>query len=218
MPALLGGLATLPVSAQDPGSFAQELQQGLAQLRRWTKEAFQGDLNPVFPEKPEFAVLHSSLCEIFVAYRTFGKWWEGLNAIGQSLQGFRHCYQQDYPLVRAAVEDPGRVRGSRVIPRAAFGLPIVFYFPSLNRGAILRAEAHERRASPLLLRLVKLANDQYALVLVRFRAQFLPKGENLFLEVGKSRVPVAQPDDQILEDFLKRVEEELGGFHKIAAF
>lgn len=82
----------------------------------------------------------------------------------------------------------------------------------------MRAEAHERRASPLLLRLVKLANGQYALVLVRFCAQFLPKGENLFLEVGKSRVPVAQPDDQILEDFLKRVEEELRSFHKIAAF
>jgi hypothetical protein len=86
------------------------------------------------------------------------------------------------------------------------GLPIVFYDPADRRSVgTLEGVEHDRRASPLLIRVTRLGN-QYVLVLSLFRAHLLPDRERLALKEPSGRkctLAEGQPPDwQWLEDEL----------------
>ena len=198
----------LTVSAKNPRELQDELAQGLKQLRKWAAKQFNGSLNPAFRGKPDFVVLHPDYCRIWVIDQTFNTWDEALNEFGLKMQRFRNRRSPDYENVKAVVM--GHECKLQPVQRAAFGLPIVFFYPSLKgQTAILEGSKHDRRASPLIVKVVKLAdNRKYVLVIVQFINPLLPQNEKLKLRTDKFKLETQQPTATILEEFIQKLEDE----------
>jgi len=204
-------LPPLTVQAQTVEQLQRELQDGLHSLREWAAETFNGSLSPTFQTQPAFDVLHPNWCKIFVVKfannREPANWAEALNEFGRAMQQFRNRRDPDYSNVKAVLQ------GSNQLPpvqRAAFGLPIVFYFRSLEgERATLEGEEHDRRASPLIVRVIKLANGKCVLVLIRFHSPLLPAGERLQLRHRERKVYTKQPSDALLDEFLNHLSQRV---------
>jgi CRISPR/Cas system CMR-associated protein Cmr1 (group 7 of RAMP superfamily) len=144
-----------------------------------------------------------------VAGKTYGSWDEAVDEVGKILQSFRNRRPPDYTTVKAAMTanqplDPA-------VQRAAFGLPIPFYYSSLRDSATLRSTHFERRSSPLWIRVVKLANRRYAVVFLWFRSRFLPTGEKLILQkVNNVLSQGSPPGDGLLHLFLTQKDPKKG--------
>ena len=203
-------LPPLVLQAQTPEQLQKELQDGLHRLRKWAAETFNGSLSPTFQAQPTFDVLHPDWCSIAVVNREFANWSEALNEFGQAMQQFRRRRQPDYNNVKAVLQGGNRLTS---VQRAAFGLPIVFYFRSLEKSGTLEGEEHDRRASPLLVRVTKLASGKCALVLIRFRSPLLPAGERLQLRYRERneerKVYTDQPSGDLLGDFLRHLSQQV---------
>ena len=192
-------LPRLPVQANSPEELRQELADGLQRVR-----VLVGSASASISQFPAFDVLHPSVCRIGVIQRTFENGWkEALEAVGSALQVFRQRRPPDYDQVKGTLQ--GRSL-AQPIKRAAFGLPIVFYFSSLRASATLQGSKHDRRASPLWIRPVKLANGRYAVICLWFKSAFLPKEdsqvERLKLETQGRVILSDQPSDALLQTFL----------------
>lgn len=203
---VLSEMPPLPVLSRTPEGLAQEIREGLGMLRGWAAEFCKSSSTSMFSAPPEFCVLHPDVCRIFVLNNGFPSWQDALDSFGSFMQGFRNRREPDYSTVKNVVLGRNAVVAS--VERAAFGLPILFHYRSLGQGATLRAKDHERRASPLFVRVVKLANGTYTLVLVWFRSKFLPDREKLLLRTDE-RPPKTfffnPPDETIIQEFLKKV-------------
>ena len=84
--------------------------------------------------------------------------------------------------------------------------------------ADLEGTEHDRRASPLIIRVVKLANEKYALVLLRFVTPLLPAGERLKLRHRGREFLTAQPDDAIWQELMKHLEQYLGSLSEVTGW
>jgi len=204
-------MPSLQVAASCPKSLQSELVQGLRQLRQWAAEAFKGSPQPKFSGQPNFDVLHPDFCKIWVVDKAFKSWDAALNEFGLTMQQFRNRYQPDYSNVKAVIQGRGNLQP---VMRSAFGLPIVFYYRSLDTSATLEGTEHDRRASPLIVRVVKLADGKCALVLIRFIAMLLPEGEGLKLrQRGGTPQEAQKPDDSEIEavwqQFTGKLQEAL---------
>ncbi len=93
--------------------------------------------------------------EVYVSKKTFNTWAEALSEVGERFMDYR-------------TKNKGRI-----FDMGAFGLPI------RHRGnAFLVAEHYTRRASPLILKAIKVG-DRYRWMAVWLDGRFLPKGEKL---------------------------------------
>lgn len=143
-------IGQLPVRTDSPQALANDIAQGI----KIARSAF-GIQKLANPAPAQFDVLHPERCQVFVLDRAFASWQDAVEKIGQVYQSFRTMRQPDYDVIKAAMKSGNDLRGT--VERAAFGLPIPFYFRSLgNRTATLQAEGHggdnlkiDRRASPL---------------------------------------------------------------------
>lgn len=172
------------VRAATPAAYAGELAADLAQLRR----AFGWKPTVTLAHRPSFTVLHPDVCQIYVLDQVYGSWQAALDTLGRALMAFRSRQPDDYATVKGALTRPNwRVTG---VKRSVFGLPLMFYFSSLykqlqeqgvpQREARSRASAQitprrgQLRASPLWVRVVRLAGDQpaYAVQMALFHSQF----------------------------------------------
>ena len=200
-------LPSLVLRVRTPEQLQSALQDGLRRLREWAAETFNGSLSLTFKTQPAFDVLHPDWCSIAVVNREFDDWKDALDAFGQAMQQFRSRRQPDYSNVKSVLQGSNQLQP---VQRAAFGLPIVFYFRSLGgERAALEGEEHDRRASPLLVRVTKLASGKCVLVLTRFRSLFLPAGERLQLRHGNRKVHTNQPNDAMLNDFLSHLSQKV---------
>ena len=199
-------LPSLEIRASAPEQLQTELQEGLSKLRKSVGESASVDC----PSR--FDVLHPNACKIWVVGKVFSSWREALDAIGQRMQQFRNRREPDYQNVKNAVQGQ---RLTQPVERAAFGLPIVFYYRSL-KGAketlVLEGKRHNRRASPLLIHVTRLSNRKYALVLTFFQAQLLEEGEKLKLKLKRQGVSecVSTPDLSLIDDFIQEVRRNIG--------
>lgn len=191
------GLPALSVLATSPTALKTELESGLRDLRKATGLPADGRVHT----PSAFDVLHSDTCEVQVLDKTWHTWQEALETVGAAFQGFRNRYQPDYINVKDVVG--GRSQRLEPVQRAAFGLPIVFYFRSLGgaRGTLEAAE-HDRRASPLLIKAVRLANGQYVVVLTVLYAALLDRNERLRLKSQGRSAFAATPGLELIDEFL----------------
>jgi CRISPR-associated protein Cmr1 len=195
-------LPYLEIRASTPKQLQTELQEGLSKLRKSTG----GTASVGCPSR--FDVLHPDVCKVWVVDKEFSSWEEALDAIGQRMQQFRSRRAPDYQNVKNAVQGKHL---TQPIERAAFGLPIVFYYRSL-KGAkgTLEGERHDRRASPLFIHVTRLSNRKHALVLTFFQAQFLEEGEKLKLKRQRPPAYVGTPDMSLIDDFIQEVRRNIG--------
>lgn len=193
--AIDGNMPALAIRAESPRQLSGELAEGLKQIREVARELHHSSQ----VAKPSaFDVLHPHVCKILVIDRPFDSWVDALDAVGQALQRFRRRREPDYSNVKRAI------RGNSLdepVKRAAFGLPIVFYYRSLGgqRGT-LQGTQHDRRASPLLIRVTRLANNQYAVVLTLFYSELLPSTERLLLKRVRQERQARQQSERDYED------------------
>lgn len=130
------------------------------------------------------------------------------------MRDFRNRRPPDYENIRGALQ--GRPL-TQPIERAAFGLPIVFYFPSLDKQGVLTGEFHDRRASPILFRPIRLANGKYVIVIVWFKSKLLPEEERLKFESKKQKeeILVDQPTREMTQEILKKFIKEIDSNNQI---
>jgi len=206
-------LPPLQVQADTPERLQAELQDGLERL----KEMLEQEMLEVDYVNPStFNVLHPKACKIWIVNKTFSSWDKALDAIGQQMQTFRNRRPPDYQNVKDAIQ--GKPLAEPVM-RAAFGLPIVFYYRSLGgKKGTLEGECHSRRASPLIIRVVQLANNKFTLLLIFFRAQLLAPNEQLRLKRQESPVLVFPPDFSLIEDFVGEVDNQIAPLLEVAAW
>ncbi len=184
----------LEIRARTPEEFGEELQNGLRKLRQELRPA-------AVSSPPRFHVLDPQYVEILVAERSFSSWQEALQFIGGSMQQFRRTnFKDDARIVANWLFRRLKPRKEQTIQRAAFGLPIPFFFRQARRGATVQP----RRGSPLFIRMVKLASpDRYAVVLTFFKAKFL----NASLELSKN-VDLSPPDYNAVEQWLDDLDRK----------
>lgn len=198
------GLPALPIRATSPEELQEELAKGLRALRQLVGDA--GNVsNP-----SAFDVLHPNACKIWIINKIFSSWEEALDKFGQSMQQFRNRRDPDYSNVKSAMQG-GKL--TQPVERAAFGLPIVFYYRSLGgQSATLEGETHERRASPLMIRVTRLSTGKYVIVLTLFQAVLLPDGSlELIKKVGgrKSLGQCSIPGMGLVDNFLNNVDTQV---------
>ena len=201
------------IQARSPIELQAELARGLQQIRQ-SVSSWVGSTPPTSLVKAEFDLIHPDACEVCVLDRPFDRWQDALEAVGMAMQAFRLRFPRgdypgvpdDYANVKAALQGGDL---NQPIQRAAFGLPIVFYFTSLQgERDTLEGDNHDRRSSPLIIRVTQLANGQFAVVLTVFYAKLLPDGERLKLK--KSRAKVRVPDDwSAMELFLDDLDDSV---------
>ena len=213
----LSGFPPLEVQSDTPKGLQKELQQGLKQLREILMRITGTSANITPPSA--FDVLHPDACKIWVVEKAFGSWKEALDSIGQQMQRFRNRRPPDYQNVKNAVQGQPL---TQPVQRAAFGLPIVFFFRSLYNqyqqqgmneqqaraaaAGILEAREHDRRASPLFIRVTRLMNGKYSLVLTLFEAKILEDGERLKLKRQGPEAFVDAPDLSLINAFIQDIQ------------
>lgn len=199
----LKDLPPLIVQATIPEQLQKELMDGLQKLRSIISS--QGPAKVSNPSA--FDILHPDVCKIWVINRTFDSWVKALDTIGQAMQQFRNRREPDYSNVKNAVLQGAPLK--RPVERAAFGLPIVFYYRYRSLGD-LKGSNHDRRASPLVIRVVRLANNQFVLVLTQFYAELLPPSERLLLERSHGgTTTTGLPDLGLIDVFLKDLDQKI---------
>jgi len=175
-----------------PAEFADLLREGVSMIRQQMAQWQNQPLRALQPPT-RFDVLHPATSQVWVL--TDAKVWtsadQAVEAIGSALRDFRSDRKPDHNAVRAFLE-----RGTRppTIERAAFGLPLAFRY-SDGPTDILQGSEHDRRASPLWLRVARLASGQWVGVAVLFDAALLPRHESLqFQRARKQTAPPANYD------------------------
>jgi len=229
---LLGKLP-LNIQSSTPEELARELQNGLHSC--FEMLGYNGKF-PAIASPSKFDILHPQACRIWVIDKPFPpneeskeKGWQiALEEIGGHLQKFRNRREKDYSTVKNAVRNKTQL--ANPVERVAFGLPLPFFFNSLGKkGATITAILedpktskhieYERRASPLWIRPIQLANGECAIVLLWFQSEFLPndksKPTKLSLSIDKvSHKPIsgALPGDTLLSTFLTGSDKSVPGF------
>ncbi len=195
------GLPSLQIKATTPVEYLKECQAGLRALYDtlgWDYPSSE-DITP-----SNFNILHPTAGHIPLLGRPFATWQQALDKLGTVYQQFRKLYQPDYDNVKAVVS--GRRNQMNPVERAAFGLPIIFYYRSLGgqRGT-LEGESTGRRSSPLAFHVTRLANGHYLLTLIYFRAQLLPTDKGLKLSRRGRPVIAEPPDDSLVGQFIYKI-------------
>ncbi len=176
----------LPCQASTPDEWKAQMEAGLQRLRGWFPIVPMADHTVIAPGA-RFLLLkegHGDRSD-----RPAGMGWElALNDAGTRLQQFRLRRDPDYKMIKAhlAKKHERELRGQGRMPpevrptylstgpeRAAFGLPVTFRYSSLQlRGAdgknrsiqmSIVGTRHDRMASPLFIRIVRLADSYHAL-------------------------------------------------------
>ena len=205
----------LAITAENPDSLRIELTIGIAALRQSLGLSKSSGL----PALVEFDILHPSSAQVYVVNRIWSRqegWKRVLDDFAKIMGGFRYRYGKDYLTVKAVA---GGRASSFQAERAAFGLPLPFYFSSTGDKAIVEGEKHDRRASPLLVRVVRYANEQgYGLVLTYFKAQLIPDSQLVATQPqprgGKKvigRGPV--PGLGLVETFLQEISSSTSRYY-----
>jgi CRISPR-associated protein Cmr1 len=191
------GLPPLQVRAGSPQDVVAELKDGLSAIRQlFTKQAA-----PASQPTSAFDIIHPEACKIWVIDKAYGDWKQALDEFGRVYQGFRSRRAPDYQTVKDAVRTGGPL--AQPVQRAAFGLPVPFFYRSLgNARATLDSDEQDRRASPVWVRVVRLANGRHAIVLVWFKSQFLPVEARLRLRSRNRNSTGSLPNESLVQHFI----------------
>ena len=196
------GLPSWCPSEASPASLARHLTHGLAQLR--------GLVHPSAPvDRPiEYPILTRRHSWVVVLRTPAPSWQEALGHIGQLLAVFRK------PLYPRLADLGGAGATDRSPDRAAFGLPIQYYRPGMEKPSSLtvaksgKENVPDRHASPLLIKVAALRRHEYDVVLTVFSGfgpRFLPDGV-IGLQANGLTIQAGVPAKP-LGDFLTRLAD-----------
>jgi CRISPR-associated protein Cmr1 len=173
-----GNLAVIDYNLKDLGiSFIPT-----GNFDKWLEENLKRAKDSVGSSKPlcdEYSNL--SKFKLVLSPREFNTWVEALNDIGNKFMNFRIKNRQ------------------RVFDVAAFGLPVRH-----SNGQFVKAEKGiTRRASPVIIKVVKTSKGKYVWVVLWLSGKFLPNGVKLTFD-GNTQFP----SFELVEEFFQELEKE----------
>ena len=185
----------VPHSARE---LRDHLQTGVRQVRELLGRWYPNTASFVHP--PSFNVLHPQVCRIWVLAdeSPWTTWIEAVEGLGARMRDFRNRTPPDHDGV---LDWLTRNRAPDKVERAVFGLPLPFRYTHPRVWGVVEGASHDRRASPLWLRVVKLDSKSFVGIATLFKSEFLPDGERLQIEGKRGQVP-APSDYALLEDFI----------------
>jgi hypothetical protein len=219
-------------SGGSPDQLRSFLEENLQRARRW----LGGPVREEQPDLPEYTALVPGWTRIFVEdplinstndhreynYSRAPGWAKALDVAGGDLKAHRKELRTAYDEVACFLEEENYTPDT--VDRAAFGLPLTFWYPPIQEaeGSRLRATAevgqHQRRASPLFVRAHQTDDEyeMYALVYVLMKARLLPEGEQIEVscEARQRQEEVPQPDFSRVDKFFDKDEDELDVFEE----
>ncbi|HDQ72525.1 MAG TPA: type III-B CRISPR module RAMP protein Cmr1 [Chloroflexi bacterium] len=190
------GQADLPPFKPPPAvrDLQAQLESGLRQIRE--SLVMTGSVRT----PPRFDVLAPGACNVWILAdgRPWSTWQQALDGIGGQMRDFRSRRRPDYETMRDWMK---RGATPRTVERAAFGLPLPFRYSRGGPFDVVQGSQHDRRSSPLWLRVTKLGNGQHVGVATLFKSAFLAERESLQLQRG--RHTTAPPEDcSLIEEFI----------------
>lgn len=215
LPHDMQGLFALP---QEP--LGNSLQENLRKVRNLFAE-FAGTTNIQEPVDPAFPVISKDHWVCRLLNQSFASWQEAMNWIGEEFRKYRedrargshtrttsrgsfsYYISKDYDEAKK-LAIPGQSPSQLRLP--IFGLPLQFQFQSVGKTIRVVGEKHERRSSPLHIRIRRFATS-YRVCLSCFKSHFLSDQEQLRVEdVGNPQryAVVPGPTWQALDDFLSQ--------------
>ncbi|MCC6299407.1 MAG: type III-B CRISPR module RAMP protein Cmr1 [Anaerolineales bacterium] len=186
---------SLKVQASTSDELINELSEGIKYSRNFIgQDILPGTMSDV----AKFDILHPDACDIYVADKRFSDWSNALDSLGKIYKDFRFERQPDFDVIKNSAQTDEDLQ--EPVQRSLFGLPI-----SLANEMSIESTNFERRSSPLVFRIVKLntSKPNYALVIIWFKSEFLPKGEELKLVKKSGGQPTGSlPENDLIETFL----------------
>ncbi len=211
---ILAGLPNFTMAGvSSPEALKGHLENGLKEVRDLVAR-----LNSLATKAPsgsvDFPILHPDYADIWIIQSTWSNALGAMEQVGKQFQQFRHKRNPDYPSV---LDDYLKAGRSPTLQRPAFGLPLQFRYRSApGKQAMVETQHFTRRASPLLFRFVKLEGGEIALVLIYFKASFLPSGEKLRIKdqsKGAKQRPqlFAPPTAALQQSLIEQFRDQFGG-------
>lgn len=189
-------LPSFKVSANTPSELRTNLGEGMRKIRKLYETLYKKS-GAEFKSSPSFPVLLNNWSKIFILNNTFPNWEDTLDYIGNQFQRFRNRREPDYTIVKDILQGKSQIKNT--VKRASFGLPLPFFFRSLgNRTTLVKGTESERRASPLYITTVKLADGSFAVLITFFKNEFLSPSERLSIQGAK--LPL--PDYSLIDEFV----------------
>ncbi|MEJ5376845.1 MAG: type III-B CRISPR module RAMP protein Cmr1 [bacterium] len=214
------GAGSLEVERTDPVSkLAFKRCSSISELQAYLSTGIRHCLSLVsgaetwreFTDVPEYDVLAPTAAEIWIVSSSPDGWetpWEALEGIGAKLRDYRShrssLGRADHDAILAWLEAGG---SPPQIQRAVFGLPIPFRYSEGGPSDVIIPEQGDRRASPLRIRITRLATGRYVGVLTLFKSQFLKADRELQLQTRKWKAP-PPPDYRVIQDFIQTFENK----------
>lgn len=209
-----------------PTFFQENLQEALIAI------GYSSSIKPA--NKTDFTTFVSADSKIYLWETSFDNWETALNQAGILISDFRYYRELDdngeeikedgryvlssrnkgdYFSTRNFLKDKNRKPTQ--YKRAAFGLPININYRSLgNKRAIIEGgfknntdedDDHNRRSSPLFIKVLQVSEKQFALLFLYLPAKFLPDGEKLKIKAKnghQGKEFCNPPNFSIIEKFL----------------
>ncbi len=122
-------------------------------------------------------------------------WFDLLDFMGFILMAFRSYRDPDYNNAKNILQG-GKVSNS-IFERAIFGLPLNFYFSSINRGDMVHLKLGNdtlRRASPLMIKIIQTGTKQneisYEGLFIIMKSTFMPANARLMFSKKEVNLPI----------------------------
>lgn len=206
-----------PTIAASPSELRDKLRDGLAKLRSAVKNSNYTDApmsKNVIPPSSPFSIIHPNYLTIYVLDTTWPSWEAAMREVGEWFATFRRDEVKSDSQAMLSYLD--RNTTPQQIERAAFGLPLPFYFPTRQARIEVKPQRreHDRSASPLMFHFSRLSDGKIALALIASYRDLLSPREDM--EVGgKGMRPVrlAPPSVDVFGD----LADDLRGYIEDAA-
>jgi CRISPR-associated protein Cmr1 len=214
-------LPSFSLAASDKDELATELKEGITKIRELYRKVFQESSVPG-NRITSFDVLNNRNSNCYVWQPDIEEdtedWAYILDNLGSQYQDFRRRYknatEDDYPQVKEWIRSRG-TSNVHTVKRAAFGLPIQFYFTSLpkpnNKASLEATQGVDRSSSPLHFKVCQLQDQRFAVVIVHFKTKLLPDNSQLHLRskfkngsnFESRHTNISTPNQNIIDEFIE---------------
>ena len=203
-------LPPLQLDARSPAELCSRLGSALRQLLDTAPRAA--------PVQLGIPSLHPALTWLGVFPKEWPNWEEALEEVGEAFRAFRNRHGPDYQGVKTFIQTG---QPPATVERAAFGLPLQFFYRSLpanapagNKATVAgrraRARKIDRSASPLHFRVVPLTSGGCAVVALAFVLPLLPPRSTLSIQSALHSGSPQPPGQAILAKYMEAVSKQLG--------
>lgn len=136
--------------------------------------------------------------EKMIRYRSWGRY--GKNILGEIAE---QNFKEDHDLMKSYVYgEKSKIQSHP--DRIVFGLPQNYYFSKIRKSVSVTPESAERRSSPLLFKVLSLADSQQIGISILLQSQFLPNEEKILLNHNRKKAVKVNIDWKVIDKFLDK--------------